>query len=177
MIVWRTDWNTLLGSEKINNFENYHRGTPKLIFRTFPVFNLYQWFTWICEKNNQITVFTDDTSLVIARKRKECQIQRDIEKMAVWFTWSKLTVNASKCEVLNFGLGVQQCIAPMNQKVPWKTSCKYLGLHIDCKMLFADHIDYKVKKLNRFSGLVFEVRRLCPKMFTSFLKFICGISD
>ena len=53
----------------------------------------------------------------------------------------------------------------MNQKRPHKASCKYLGLHIDGKMTFRDHIDYVVKKLNQFSGLVYKVRHLHPSKF------------
>ena len=108
------------------------------------------------KNNNQIAKFADDTSLVKAGKRKECQIQEDIDKMAVWFTSNRLTVNASKCEVMNFGLRGQQFITLMNQKIPQKDSCKYLGLHVDDKMTFTDNIHYVVNKLNRFSGLVYE---------------------
>ena len=37
-----------------------------------------------------------------------------------------------------------------------------MGLHIDGKRTFRDHIDYVVKKLNQFSGLVYIVRHLYP---------------
>ena len=105
------------------------------------------------KNNNQIAIFADGTFLVIAGKRKECQVQEDIDKMVVGFTSNRLTLNASKCEVLNFGLWGQQCVALMNQNLPQKASCEYLGLHIHGELTF-DHIDYVVKKLNRFSGLV-----------------------
>ena len=35
------------------------------------------------KNNNQIAMFPDDKSLVKASKRKECQIQEDIDKMVV----------------------------------------------------------------------------------------------
>ena len=114
------------------------------------------------KNNNQIAMLADDTSLVNAGKRKECQTQEDIDKMAVWFTWNRLAVNASKCEVMNYGLGGKQLITLMNQKIPQKTLCKYLGLHIDDKMTLRYHINYVVKKLNRFSSLVYKVRHLYP---------------
>ena len=44
------------------------------------------------KKNSQIAIFADDKSLVKAGKRKESQIQEDIEKMTVWFTPKTLTV-------------------------------------------------------------------------------------
>ena len=95
-------------------------------------------------------------------KRQKCQKQQDIDKVAVWFTSTRLTVNASKCGVMNFGQRGQQCITLMNQKVPHKTSCKRLGLDINGKMTFRDHIDYEVKKLNRFSGQFYNVMQLYP---------------
>ena len=63
---------------------------------------------------------------------------------------------------MNFLLGGQRGITLMNQEIPQKASCKYLGLHIEDKMKFRDHIDSVVKKLNRFSGLVYKVRHLYP---------------
>ena len=45
---------------------------------------------------NEIAIFADDTSLVKASKRKECQIQQDVDKMAVRFTSNRITLNASK---------------------------------------------------------------------------------
>ena len=42
------------------------------------------------ENNNPFALFADDTSLVKGGKRKECQIQEDIDKMAVWFTSNSL---------------------------------------------------------------------------------------
>ena len=112
--------------------------------------------------NNQIEMFADDTSLVEAGKRKECQIQEDIDKMAVWLASNRLTVNASKSGVRVFGQRRQQYITLKKQKVPKKTSCKYLGLHINGILTFRDRINYVVKKLNRFSKLVYKVRHLYP---------------
>ena len=57
------------------------------------------------KSNKQIAIFADDTSVVKAGKRKECQIQEEIDKMAVCFRSNRMTVNASKCKVMNFGLG------------------------------------------------------------------------
>ena len=112
------------------------------------------------KNNNQMALFAVDTSLVKAG-------QDDIDKMAVWFTSNRLTMKASKSEVRNFGLGGQQCITPINQKLPQKASCKYSGLHVDSKMTFRDHIDHVVKKMNRFNGLVYKVRHLHPPYVSS----------
>ena len=80
------------------------------------------------KNSNQVARLADDSSAVKASKRKECQIQEDIDKLTVWFAADWLTVNSSKCEVKNFGLGGQQCIFVMNRKIPQKAPCTYLGL-------------------------------------------------
>ena len=162
MIIWKTECNTCRGIKTDQRLWKLAQGTPRVSFRTFLVSKLYQWYTWFCENNNQIAMFADDTSPVKAGKRKKCQIQEDIDKMAGWFTSNRLIVNASKREVLSFGLGGQKRITLMNRKIPQKTSCRYLGLHIDGKITFRDHIDYVVKKLNQFSGLVYKLRHLYP---------------
>ena len=56
-----------------------------------------------------MAIFADDTSLVKAGKRKDYQIQEDIDKKAVCLTSNRLTVNASKCKVISFGPRRQQC--------------------------------------------------------------------
>ena len=78
----------------------------------------------------------------------------------------QLAVNASKCKVMNFGLGGQQCIRLMKQKnSAKKTLCKFLGLLFDGKMTFREHIDYVVKTFNQFIGLVYKVRHLYPSKY------------
>ena len=112
------------------------------------------------KNNNQIAMFADDISVVKAGKRKESQIQEDIDKTVVWFTSNILTVNASKCEVMKFRVAEQQYITIMKQKIPQKVSCNYLVFQIHDKMTFRGHIDHVVKKLNQFSGLIYKVRHL-----------------
>ena len=46
------------------------------------------------KNNNQIAIFADDTSLMKAVKRTECQIQEEIFKMAVCFISNRRTANA-----------------------------------------------------------------------------------
>ena len=60
------------------------------------------------KNNNHFAMFADDTSLLKTGKPKECQIQEDIDNLAVWFTSNRLTVNAFKCEVMKFGQEGQQ---------------------------------------------------------------------
>ena len=65
----------------------------------------------------------------------------------------------------------------MGKIVPTKKSCKYLGVHLDGSLRFNHHIDYVVKKLNKFCGLIYRIRYLydkkCLMMFyNSFAKSV-----
>ena len=65
----------------------------------------------------------------------------------------------------------------MNNTIPYKKSCKYLGIHLDSSLGFIHHIDYVVKKLNKFCGLIYRIRYFydikCLLMFyNSFAKTV-----
>ena len=46
-----------------------------------------------------------------------------------------------------FGRGKPEKIKIGSAELDHRTSCKYLGVHIDKKLNFHEHIDYVVKKL------------------------------
>ena len=53
-------------------------------------------------------------------------------------------------------------ITILNEELCYKSSCKYLGLHLDGSLKFREYIHYVVKKLNIFCGLIYRVRDLYP---------------
>ena len=80
-----------------------------------------------------------------------------------WFTASKLTVSIGKCEAISFGNGLPEKITILNKELCYKSSCKYLVLHLDGSLKFREHITYVVKKLNNFCGLIYRLRDLYPR--------------
>ena len=46
--------------------------------------------------------------------------------------------------------------------MPRYTCCKYLGELFDSKLTYRDHINYVVKKLKKFCGLIYRVRDIYP---------------
>ena len=69
-----------------------------------------------------------------------------------------LSVKLDKCELVTFGSGKPREIKWMDVIISFKTSCKYLGVHIDGWLRFNEHIDYVVIILNKFCGLLYKIR-------------------
>ena len=57
---------------------------------------------------------------------------------------------------MNFAVDIEI----LNSKLPNTNCFKYLGVYIDNKLTFREHIGYITKKLNKFCGLVYKVRHL-----------------
>ena len=101
-------------------------------------------------QESQVTMFADDTSLLKSGKKGELLLQPDVERLSNWFISNKLTINVGKCEIISFGIGAPQEPHILEKPLTYKKSCKYLGLHLDGSLRFREHIDYVVKKLNKF---------------------------
>ena len=71
-------------------------------------------------------------------------------KVSNWFNNNKLTINYVKSEAINFGKPTKEKVKLKNNALDYNTSCKYLGIYIDKNLTFRDHVDFVVKKLNKF---------------------------
>ena len=114
------------------------------------------------QNNNKMAIFADDTSILKSGKRTESFLQPDLDKISNWFSYNKLSLNTSKCEVMNFGLRNRTQLTLLGQKLPVKDSAKYLGVYLDSKLTFRDHIEHVTKKMNKFSGMIYKVRDIYP---------------
>ena len=66
---------------------------------------------------------------------------------------------------MNFAVGKIKDKKIFNSKLPNNNCFKFLGVYIDNKLTFREHIEYITKKLNAFCGLVYEVRHLYPMKY------------
>ena len=92
-------------------------------------------------KDSQIVMFADDTTIVKSGKHTDRDLNEDLHRITDWFTASKLTVNIGKCEAISFGNGLPEKITILNEELCYKSSCKYLGLHLDGSLKFREHIN------------------------------------
>ena len=64
-----------------------------------------------------------------------------------------------------FAMGKPEKVEINGQPVEYNNACKCLGVYIDKKLKFREHIDYVAKKVNIFCGLIYRVRHLYPERF------------
>ena len=72
------------------------------------------------------------------------------------FNANKLTVKATKGEMISFGTGKHPAICMKQTIIEYKNSCKHLGLHLDTRLKFVHHIENLLKKLNKLCGFIYR---------------------
>ena len=98
-----------------------------------------------CEEA-KVVKFAGDTTMIKPEER--------VDPLREWISSIKLRVNPENCKAMCFGYGKPDTIKLGFSELNYKTYCWYLGIHLDKKLLFREHIDYVVKKLNEFCGLI-----------------------
>ena len=109
--------------------------------------------------NSSVTLFADDTAIVKNPLASNEGFQKDIERVDHWMKYNKVTVKAMKSKLLRF------CIAKDDISLKFSDeflisvdSCKYLGIWLDNKLSFRQHIEYIRKKMNKFCAIVYKLR-------------------
>lgn len=99
--------------------------------------------------NASITLFADDTTILWLGSDKgtlEDTIGQDIRKVKQWCDCNKLTFNISKTSLLSFRCSVAN-INLKDEPLDNRDCSKFLGLIIDSKLKFEEHINNLRKKL------------------------------
>jgi len=114
-----------------------------------------------------IITFADDTALVIADKSETVLYKRlsvCLNKMVEWFTSNKLSVNESKTKLLIFGNPKNAAQVTMNNtRLLPTTKAKYLGVTIDNKLKFHDHVISVLAKMRTGNFLLKCCRQYLSK--------------
>ena len=93
-----------------------------------------------CNINCNIALFEDDTSIWETNRKNDTGFRQDVNELFNWYTANNLSVNLDKCEILPFCSGQPVEIKMMNNTIPYKKSCKYLGIHLDSSLRLTHHI-------------------------------------
>ena len=108
------------------------------------------------DSNNKISCFADETSNSKSGKGN-CNMQNDLDKHCDWLNYNKLSLNTSKCETMSCGSTHQNTLAIHNEPISRRTCSKCLGVSMDFKLTFRDHINHVAKKFIKFCGLIYKV--------------------
>ena len=109
-----------------------------------------------CLKNTKAILFADDTTIFAASDNiihLYNIINNDLINLTDWFRANKLSLNTSKTNYMLFSnnnnISENQQIKMDADIIERKHCCKFLGIIIDDKLNWSDHITYTRSKLSR----------------------------
>jgi hypothetical protein len=123
--------------------------------------------------NGHLCLYADDTALVVDAQWKNLKtvknlLLKSLHSIHNFFVDWKIHLNESKTEFSIFSKSTKMLQKMRNDKIvynnssfDWKPSVKYLGVVLDNKLLFKEHIDLIVKKASAacFSSLYCLLKR------------------
>ncbi|MCP4493909.1 MAG: reverse transcriptase family protein, partial [Gammaproteobacteria bacterium] len=129
-------------------------------------------------------LFADDGALFFENCCRKSFINMKIELITIikWLSVNKLSFNVDKTEFMIFDTldQIDEIVIELQNTSFSIKECKvtkYLGLMVDNKLDFKDHIEYIKKKILKRIGAMFRSKGLLPtkyrKMFANALMLIC----
>ena len=147
-----------------------------------------------CIHNSTVRHFADDTNLLYIIKKKERnrnvyrKLNTDLKALKNWLLANKISLNATKTEVIMFKKKSQPKpygnIVLDGVKLEFEKITKYVGLTIDENLTFKPHIEILNSKLKRANNMLSISRHYSPKdillniyfsQFHSHLNYGCQI--
>lgn len=100
-----------------------------------------------------IATYADDTAVLTTHANAEqasSLVQTYLRLVEDWFRIWRISVNGAKSVQVTFTLKKETCPAVFlnNQQIPQADKAKYLGMHLDRRLTWKDHIWTKRKQLN-----------------------------
>ena len=118
--------------------------------------------------NSKILLYADDIVLYHSNSNVDAlntEIQADIDSISSYSTENKLNINIAKTKVLSFKLKSESDDPELklyNQTIDKVNDFKYLGLVIDNKLSFKQHITDVTKKMNSINRTLFCLSHKLP---------------
>ena len=121
-------------------------------------------------------LFADDTSVFIEGDNIESAIEilnSELEKISTWLTENKLTLNVSKSHFMIFHRARIK-IALGKSRIKQVPFTKFLGVIIDDKLNFDNHISYIKNKISKGLGILIKAkqylnRRILVNLYYTFV--------
>ena len=121
-------------------------------------------------KNSTVYHFADDTNLLYSHKNpKTLQkiVNKDLKTLYEWLCANRLSLNVGKTEFIIFrppkkSLSNRIVLTLNRTKLYESPKIKYLGLILDSRLTWKDHITELSKKISRSVGILYKTRNYCP---------------
>ena len=143
---------------KCSDWTNVISGTPEGSILSPLLFALYVNDLPDKIKTNCL-LFADDVKLYhkISNQSDSLLLQRDLDSLCQWSADWKLSLNPIKCKAIT--LTLKKCPIPTvykinNTELEHVSSIRDLGVWLDSKLTFKDHISFIVTKANRALGVM-----------------------
>lgn len=133
--------------------------------------------TNICSNDVILTLYADDVKLYSnVRTNNSIDLQNTLNNLVDWASSWQLKINITKCHVLKIGGGNSITSYSIDGiTLPSSSSISDLGIMIDCKLSYSQHINNIVTKCNQrigmfFRGFVSRDLKLLSKFFSTYVR-------
>ena len=121
-------------------------------------------------KNSETNLFADDTCLLSSDsdlEHLETKINTDLADLSTWLKANKISLNATKTEVLLFRSRKKNITYELNLKIDdhnlkLSTHVKYLGVLLDEFLAWNHQFEHLASKLSRANGVMAKLRHFVP---------------
>ena len=119
-------------------------------------------------------MYADDTNIFLSHQSintLECTLNIEMEKLVKWMQVNRLSLNVKKTKAIFFSNnptvnGVSVTIG--GTEVEFVDKIKFLGVIIDSKLQWRDHIDFITNKLAKIAGQFSKIKgKICRKTFVT----------
>ena len=129
------------------------------------LFLLYINDLYLVSKKLLFIMFADDTSVFVkgSNLSDSCSfINAELEKVAEWFCANRLSLNVSKTHFMIFSNNnySNHVIKIGDEEISQVANTKFLGVIIDDKLSWKEHISHINGKINRGIGILYKLRNV-----------------
>ncbi|CAF4867365.1 unnamed protein product [Pieris macdunnoughi] len=146
-----------------STFINVTSGVPQGSILGPLLFNAYLYDIQNCFKYSEYLMFADDKKIFLKIKSIEncVQLQQDLSRLEIYYKRNKLSLNIGKCSKITFTRKhkkIQFCYKIRDTTIKQVNLVGDLGILLDDKMSFSEHIDNITEKAYKQLGFV---KRVC----------------